>query len=321
MVRVIFIISFLLISNKVFSQACCSGGTPLSAQMGMQFLEKNTVLFSLAYDYNFLNKEFSGSKETGINNRSRISQTLLFRVQWAFSKKWSIAAAIPYVWRNETNATQFDNFNNLHAQGISDLFTQLNFTLLSTNKNGLLFSGALKFPTGSNSEVNDLGLDLPADMQPGTGSLDYAFGALYQLSHILGGNSYFNASTTIRINGSGTRFDGKQTFKFGNEFQLITGLSTEIIFKKSNLVPALTVQYRRTYRDLTNDAITPGTGGDWINLIPAVSYEYNEVIQLLISYSIPIYRYLEETQLTTSYDVFVQLQYKLKPKNYEIPNF
>jgi len=311
----------MLAGNIVYSQACCSGGTPLTAQMGMQFLEKKTVLFSTAYDYNFLDKEFSGNSESGINNRSRISQTLLFRVQWAFSEKWSFATAIPYVWRREANSNQVDNFNDLQAQGIGDLFTQLNFTLLNTNRNGLLFSGAIKFPTGSNNEVNDLGLDLPADLQPGTGSLDYAFGALYQLSHIFGGSSYFNASTTIRINGSGTRFDGKQDFKFGNEFQLITGLSTEIIFTKSKLTPGLTVQYRRTYRDLTNDALTPSTGGDWISLIPAITYEYNEYLQLLFSFSIPIYRYLEETQLTTTYSAFVQLQYKLRPKSYEILNF
>jgi len=289
--------------------------------MGMDFLEKNTVLFSAAYDYNILDKEFTGNQESGSSSRSRISQTLLFRVQWAITNKWSVAVSLPYVWRKETNSTQLTNFNDLQSSGIGDLFTQVNYTLFNTNRSGLLFSGALKFATGSNNEKNDLDLDLPADMQPGTGSTDYAFGALYQLSHIFGGSFYFNASSTFRINGNGTRFGGKQTFKFGNEFQLIAGFSAEVIFHSSKVVPALTAQYRRTYRDITSDALTPSTGGDWINLIPGVTYEYNQDIQFLFSASIPVYRYLEETQLTTTISYFVQVQYKLKSKKNEIPNF
>jgi hypothetical protein len=314
-------ILFLLLwqtTSDLHAQACCSAGTPLSAQLGLEFLQKGDLLFNLAYDYNYLNDQFNYREKLKTNDRSRVSQNILFRVQYGISKRWSVALSIPYVYRSENTGSSIEGFSKISSSGIGDLLVQTNFTIIEKGKNQLLLSAGLKMPTGSNDETNDLGIPLPADLQPGTGSWDGIVAALYQMNNIWGGNFQFNASATARFNGKGTRFDGRQSYHFGNAYSVIIGLNYEVFLKKSYLVPSLNIGYRRTMIDITNNSLTPSTGGDWVSLIPGLGYYFNDGIMVLVSSSIPVFRYLEGTQLTTTYRLFFQFQYTLKTRKNEI---
>lgn len=316
--RIIIVLCLSLLTGELHAQACCSAGTPLSAQMGLEFLNKGDLLFNLAYDYNYLNDQFNESERLMTDERSRISQNILLRFQYGLSDKWSFSLSLPYVFRSENTGSSISSFSDLSSSGIGDLLFQVNFTVLRKGKHQFLVSSGLKMPTGSNSETNDLGIPLPADLQPGTGSWDVIVAALYEQNNIWGGHFHFNSSAIARFNGEGTRFDGKQSYSFGNAYTLIVGLNYEALINRSFLVPSLNLSYRRTMIDLTDDALTPSTGGDWISIIPGLSYYFYNGINILVSTSIPIYRYLEGTQLTTSYRVFAQLQYTLKTKKDEI---
>ncbi len=313
-----FIFILIISSTRSYSQACCSAGTPLSAQMGLEFLNKGDLLVSIAYDYNFLNDQFNYDEQLNSEERSRISQSIITRIQYAFADKWTLGISLPYVYRSESNNSPNSSFSSLSSSGIGDLLLQLNFTVLRKGRHNFLLSGGLKLPTGSNDERNEFGFPLPADLQPGTGSWDGIIGALYEMNNILGGDFHFNLSGTARFNGEGTRFDGKQTYKFGNAYQLITGLTYEILLKRSYLLPALNLSYRRTMIDITNDALTPSTGGDWLNLVPSLAYYLRGNAKFLFSTAIPLYRYLEGTQLTTTYRYYVQIQYTFKTRKNEI---
>lgn len=306
-------------STKLHAQACCSAGTPLSAQMGLEFLQKGDLIFNLGYDYNYLNDQFNYNEKLETDDRSRLSQNILFRTQYGISNRWTIALSIPYVFRSENTASTIASFSELSSSGIGDLLFQVNFTALARGKHQLLLSSGLKMPTGSNDVSNELGIPLPADLQPGTGSWDGIVAALYEMSNIWGGSFHFNASATARFNGNGTRFDGRQSYSFGNAYSLIAGLTYEALLKKSYLVPSVNLGYRRTMIDITDDALTSSTGGDWLSVIPGLSYYFNDGIMVLVSSSIPIFRYLEGTQLTTTYRLFFQFQYILKTKKNDIP--
>jgi hypothetical protein len=315
---VVYLYLIFVSINNLHAQACCSAGTPLSAQMGMEFMKKGEFLSSFAYDYNFLNDQFSKSEQLGTDDRSRISQSVLVRLQYAISDKIAFGVSMPYVLRSETNNSEFTSFESLSSSGIGDLLLQSNFTLLSKGKYSFLLSGGLKMPTGSNDEKNEFGFTLPADLQPGTGSWDGIVGGLYEMSNILDGHFHFNISATARFNGKGTRFDGRQTYKFGNAFQFVTGLTYEILIKQSYIVPSINLSYRRTLTDITDGALTPSTGGDWVNIIPGLSFYFQNSFKVLASTAIPIFRYLEGTQLTTSYRFFIQVQYTLNTKRDEL---
>lgn len=314
------IVFFLfLASPEMHAQACCSAGTPLSAQMGMEFMKKGELLFSTAYDYNYLNDQFKNSEQLDTDDRSRTSQSILLRIQYALNNKLAFGISMPYVFRSEINNSSLSSFSSLSSSGIGDLLVQSNVTIMNKGKHNMLLSGGIKAPTGSNDERNELGFTLPADLQPGTGSWDVIFGSLYEMSNIFGGDFHFNASFTARFNGEGTRFDGRQTYHFGNAFQVVSGLTYEMLVKRSFVVPSVNLSYRRTYVDITDGELTPSTGGDWINIIPGISYYYQDSFKVLLSTALPIFRYLEGTQLTTTYRFFVQVQYSLKTVKDELP--
>ena len=289
--------------------------------MGMNFLTKGTVLTSLSYNYNLLNDQLQGSEKIEDESRKRISQSILIKGIWALSDRWSIGATLPYEFRMEERSTETENLPELSSNGIGDLFVQAQFTILTSNAHNFLIATGLKVPTGNNTETNDLGIELPPDLQPGTGSWDVAIGANYQLSNLFGGIFNYNLSGTVRFNSTATRFNDQQSYKFGNEFMIITGLAADLLLGKGVFIPSLYLQYRWTYLDLTNGNLTPNTGGDWVNLIPGLAYDFNTKLQLMASATIPIYRYLEGLQLTTTYSFFVQIQYKFQKKSNEIQGY
>ena len=315
--RIIIAVCCVLFAKYANSQACCSAGTPLSAQMGLEFLNKGDLLFNLAYDYNYLNDQFNESEKLETDDRSRLSQSILFRIQYGISDKWSLSLSMPYVFRSENTGSSIASFSELSSSGIGDLLFQVNYTILRKGKHQVLLSSGLKMPSGSNNETNELGIPLPADLQPGTGSWDGIVAALYEINNIWGGRFHFNTSATARFNGNGSRFDGRQSYQFGNAYSFIAGLNYEAVLNDSYLVPSVNIAYRRTMIDITDGALTPSTGGDWLSIVPGLSYYYNG-IKVLFSSSIPIYRYLEGTQLTTSYRFYIQFQYTLKTKKDEI---
>ena len=63
--RLILILIFTFFLNEGYTQACCSAGTPLSAQMGLEFLNKGDLLFNVAYDYNYLNDVYEHYNQLG----------------------------------------------------------------------------------------------------------------------------------------------------------------------------------------------------------------------------------------------------------------
>ena len=318
MKRISFSIFLIIISLvDCYSQACCSSGTPLSAQLGLEFLDKGDLHFTLAYDYNVLNDQFGESEQLSDDSRSRISHSVLSRIQYAPGAKWSLALSLPYLFRSEKIENNLSSQTSLNASGIGDLLLQANLTILSRNAHNWLLSSGVKFPSGSNSEENELGIILPSDLQPGTGSYDLIIASLYELNSIADGN--LNASFTLsaRFNGNASRYDGRQECHFGNAFQSIIGFNYDIYLNKGLIIPSLNLSYRRTLRDEIDEVYAPSTGGDWVNLIPGIAY-YRNSIKVFVSSAIPLYRYLEGTQLTSSYRVFIQLQYILKTKKNEV---
>ena len=315
--RNIIILFVLLFSSiqDVYSQACCSSGTPLSAQIGMEFLDSKNAVFSIAYDFNNLHTIFSGSEKLKSDERARLSHNVIFRFQYAFSNKLSLGFSLPYVFRSEINTESFSSFSSLESSGLGDVLLQINYALKRSGMTNILVSSAIKIPSGSNEEVNEFGFTLPSDLQPGTGSWDFIFAGLTEINSIWGGHVNFNASLSARFNGEGSRFEAKQSYQFGNAFQLISGLNYEFMFKKNYLIPSVNISYRRTLRDLTNGALTPNTGGDWVNIVPGISL-YSTNFKFLFSSAIPIFRYLEGTQLTTSYQFYFQIEYTIKSKVY-----
>ena len=80
-----FIFSLLLLVLPTNAQTCCSGGVPLSNNIGLPFLNKGAYQFGLFYDYNNLNTLNEGTKVLNDYSRLRITNSILFNFSYNFS--------------------------------------------------------------------------------------------------------------------------------------------------------------------------------------------------------------------------------------------
>ncbi|MBL4939411.1 MAG: hypothetical protein JKY16_03905, partial [Lutibacter sp.] len=60
--QIVFSAFSLIMLNVVKAQTCCSGGVPLSNNIGLEILAKGTTQFGINYDYNNLNTLNDGSE-------------------------------------------------------------------------------------------------------------------------------------------------------------------------------------------------------------------------------------------------------------------
>jgi hypothetical protein len=127
--------------------------------------------------------------------------------------------------------------------------------------------------------------------------------------HFFADNTHVKAITTVRLSNHADRLDGKQQYRFGNEWQWYIGLFKDYLLKKTILTPDVTLRYRYTESDQTDREATPNTSGHWLSFLPSLSYKVTSHFSLQVHGEIPIYRDLVGTQLTTTYRIGMNLIY------------
>ena len=169
------ILLLLLFNNYSYSQTCCSGGVPLSANIGLPAGEKGSWQFSLSYDYNQLKTLKSGSTELDDDLRERLTQSILFETGYTFSNRFSIDLFLSYV-RQERHIFTFQGTNSTVTNGIGDGVLLFKYNFLPDNlKTTAMVGIGPKIPFGATDKTSDSGIALPADLQPGSGAWDAVF--------------------------------------------------------------------------------------------------------------------------------------------------
>lgn len=309
-----------LIPNESFAQACCSGGTPLSGStLGIQSMEASNLQIQLSYDYNTQRSLFQSSKNLDDNNRDRNTHSFLLRSSYAFNSKFSATGIFSFIQQEERN--RFNGFDDTFTRvnGIGDVVLMLQYQVISKNNASLIFSGGIKAPIGSTDRVDPrTGIVYAADLQPGTGSWDYIGGVNFTVNNIMKNNLNFLTLFTYRLTNDALRFGGAQRYEFGDELQLLMGVTDSYVIGKGIFDPSLLIRYRHTGVDQSRleggnpDWFdTPNTSGNWLHLVPGIDWHLNTNIKLGISSEIPIYRNLNGTQLTTTFIFRTSISYNL----------
>lgn len=300
-----------IFSGKIKAQACCSGGTPLSSNLGIQAVESNSLQLQLSYNLNTQNTLVSGAEVLQDNNRIRNTHSIILRSSYGFSKKISITGLFSLIRQEEIIKTVFNTENIQNAQGVGDIVLMMQYQAVEKNDQYFIAAAGVKLPTGATDQVDgELGILLNPDLQPGTGAWDFLFGLNYSANHIFKPNLTFLAVSTLRLTTPSERFNGQLLYEFGNEFQTLFGFKDSYFVKKWNLNPSLMLRYRITQFDKTNNIETPNTGGQWLHLVPELDFDISPAFGLGISGEIPLYRNLTGTQLTTSYILKFTIDYR-----------
>lgn len=307
----------LLIYSAQLSAQCCSGGVPLSNNLGLSQEDKGTIQIGLNYDYNNLNTLNAGRDKLDEKFRLRTTHSILLNASYAFTNNFSAEGLFTWVNQRRIITSQFDGRKNTEASsGIGDAIILLKYrfpNVFSENSDLTLGLGT-KTPIGSSTEIDSRGIILINDLQPGSNAWDF----IYWLSASKRFNFRPTLNTSIRFTYRNTGTDndylGNSTYKYGNEFQGFLSFSDQFLFLKTITTPSLSFKYRNAIKDQTGAKDIDNTGGNWVFIIPNFSINITPNIVFSTKAELPIYSNVDGTQLTPTYRITSGLLLKLKPK-------
>ena len=172
-IRIFAFILIFLLAKQLRSQTCCSGGIPLSNNLGLINEGKGNLQLGLNYDFNNLNTLNSGSKKLDDDSRKRMTHSALLNLGYSISDRLSVETL--FTWVNQRRAiNQFGSTDLQQTSGIGDAVFLLKYDFPKTmgNKSNLSIGMGTKIPLGSYSEVDASGITYIADLQPGSGAWD-----------------------------------------------------------------------------------------------------------------------------------------------------
>lgn len=301
----LIVLALLMLAAPVFlkAQTCCSGGVPLGGSLGLGAAESKSLQLLVTYDYNTINDLVSFSELLDDDTRNRTTQSSIVEINYGLNKRFSFTGVVPFIRQTRTIQGFEGNENFTAVQGVGDAVFLVKYRLINSEKTSNIewaIGIGPKIPTAKNNFTNNQGLVLPADMQPGSGSLDGIFWSYFQKNHLFKNPNLGLAAVTIfRFSGKNKNYNTTQTYQFGNEFQFNLGLNYSFFAKRP--VDIFTFfRYRRQTEDLIDGGVFPSSGGRWIYAIPGININFAPGFSFQLSGDIPVYRKLDGTQLTTS---------------------
>ena len=310
------IICTLLFMPQLYSQTCCSGGVPLSGNIGFTGAEKGTLQAELSYDLNYLNtlkNEWEVYPET---SRKRVTQSVLFKTGYSINSWLAVDALFSYV-SQEREITILEESYRVNTRGIGDAVILPKITLARLSQKGheLQLGSGLKVPLGRTDHEDERGIVLNADMQPGSGTWDAITWIYYARQFNFRPSMVVSTRVLGRFNGKNREYYGSQTYQFGTSSQLFLSLGDQLLIGNRVLAPSLSLRFRWAAKDRINEQELENTGGQWINLIPALSWHFRQNIIFHMIPEIPLISKVNGTQLTPTFRVQLGMYYRFGRKN------
>ncbi len=291
-------------ASSLYSQTCCSGGIPMSNNLGLENLGEGVLQVGLNYDFNNLNTLNAGTRKLDDNSRQRITHSALFNASYSFTNNLSLEAL--FTWVNQRRVIdQFGNVDLQQTNGIGDavILAKYKFTKILGESSAISLGIGAKIPLGSYDEVNNIGITYIADLQPGSGAWDMILFSSLSKNFDFRPTATFSARTIYRSTGSNRDYlDGTQVYEYGNEIQFFVGVSDQfLIFGKKLISPSLSVKYRNAKRDEVDGIELNNTGGNWVFILPGISINISQNTSFQVKAELPIISNVDGTQLTPTY--------------------
>ena len=282
---------------NISAQTCCSGGVPVASNLGMPNADHGSLQLSLSYDFNRLNTLKAGTEVLDDRNRNRTTHSGLLEIGYSFSRRLSFDALFSYV-RQERNVNNFGVDQFTATQGIGDATFLAKYLVLDQQPWQLSAGVGVKAPFGASDLPNEQGITLNADLQPGSGAWDLV--GWISTSTSLGNRSSRSlfATTIYARKGHNTDYLGSQDYKFGNEWQVIAGLSDRFLVLNQIFDLTVSLRFRDAAEDEINSQNVPSTGGAWVFFNPGVSWWPSPTFSWQANVEIPLHANITGTQVT-----------------------
>lgn len=318
--KIYFLFLNLLFGQYVFTQTCCSGGVPLSNNLGLSNEGKGTLQIGINYDYNNLNTLKAGNEKLNDNSRQRITNSILTNVGYSFTDKLSIETL--FTWVNQTRTiTQFGNENFTETKGVGDAVVLLKYTFPKLFKNNTVLNIGIgsKIPLGKSAVLSNQGILLTADLQPGSGAFDGIGWLSISKQLNFRPTATLSSSVTYRFTGKNNSYlNNTSTYEFGNVLQANISYVDEFLISKTIVNPGLVVKYRKSLVDKIDNSIIPNTGGEWIFTRAELAIQLSKNLSFTNKLEVPLYSYVDGTQLTPTSRFTIGFIYKFYKKQHLI---
>ena len=334
---VLLIFSFLF-QNLAFSQGCCSGGgsNPIAGGTATGVLQKYQMEVSLNYQNNTSNKFFEGTEEVsqeGIYDKLS-SEYLFLRTDYGISKKLTLSLGTGY-HLNKTLSYK-DQDTSASSSGFGDLIIFPRYDIYNETKGNIRSEITLgigvKIPIGSHTDTMKITSDvwdlIPPTIQLSTGGTDLMFYSFFLREYKKQKFRLFANSLYIRkgYNSLDEKFGdytslslfASKTFfrKWGITTQIKAERIGQIEVRQSKL---LDLVIRNPYEAENFLDKQESTGSKkWI-FIPQLSYSQNG-ITVFATAEIPLYQYLNGTQIGSNQQFTLGVNYRFLTKECE-PEF
>ncbi len=306
---IILLISYI----GIYAQTCCSGGVPLSGNVGLSSEDKGLFQFQLDYDDNVLKTLKVGDRTLNDDSRVRHTRSVLFQVGYAITSDWSVDILASVV--NQERKIRLGGSEDItRTFGLGDLALLLKYKWLSVGEpehTSIVSGVGVKLPTGPSDLKNDFGLTINADLQPGSGAFDGIFWS--QIIHRLAKRPSLTISSTFIYSRKGKNKDYLNAFmyKFGDELQVHIGIGDRLLLGKIMYDPSLQFRFRNASRDQQEKNVLENTGGKWIFIHQDNRFWLKENIAVHAGFDIPIFGKVEGTQLSPSYRINAGVYFRL----------
>lgn len=282
----------LLATYAANAQTCSCASVPLLGSMELATPGDGRWFLASTYEFHDISDLVSGSSSVADGtNRDRTSEALILEVSKGLTEKLSMSAILSAVKHDRTVGGVRDD-----VTGIGDSILMLKYSPADVSlysRNALSFGIGARLPIGEDDASSD-GIVLAEDLQPSTGAfatIAWAYAAR-SLNESGSARIYANFSHTNNDdNDRNYQFGHETSASFGASYQTQTpwGFNAELV-------------YRSTERDKRANATIPNTGGEWLDIVPAVQYHVTEKMALRASAKIPLTRDLnDQLQFTTKY--------------------
>lgn len=311
---IFIVVLFFLSADEVTAQTCGCAGAPLLSSQTISSAAKKNLLVGLKYQYHAIDGLYNGSQKLDRESVQRNTKSSLLELHYGFTNRLTLSGTFSFISKTRTSGLQNNNPTTITTNGVGDALIMLKYVVHQNTYNNqyqLAIGTGFKAPFGD-FDLTTNGIQLNADMQPGTGTWD---GFLWSyLSKTFAPKTSLNAfmANSYIITGEASRSDQPgDIYKFGNEFVSTLGVGNEL-YKKFSYT--FMIQYRHTTSHKLDDRSLANTGGEWAYIIPGISYKLNSRISLQLNGQFPIYQNLNGTQSTTSYAADISLFYSFNPR-------
>jgi hypothetical protein len=330
--RLLFVIVLSALSHFIFAQGCCSGGagSPIAAGAATGVLQEKQMEISVNYQYNKSNKFFTEYRDTTSLFNNLSSDYLFFRVDYGLSKKLTLSVASGYFL--DKSKIGKDNTDTISSNGLGDLIIFPRYSIYNKTANfkrtAVVVGLGIKVPLGTHNDSlltiaessiapglpdHDIYQMNPPMLQATNGSNDFMFTSFFFREYQKSKLRFFISSLYVKkgFNSLGIKYGDYTSVSFFASKTLFYrwGVTTQIKAENiGQITAAENIDLMGSY-----DIYSESTGSKKWFFIPQLSYSQKGLTVFAIS-EIPLYQYLNGTQVGSQYQFTVGVNYRFLTK-------